>query len=188
MQGHFLRQVRVLPPAARLLLLPASAASNDDPAGLWRAAALLDLGPEAADPAVAQDVISFHPQVAFRHPLIRSAVYEGAPSGDRRQVHDALANIASRNGDPDQAAWHRAAAIVVPDEDVAADLERSAERAEGRGGYVAQATFLARAAELTRTRESAQSGSSPPPRRISSPATQPVFPGASGHPGSPGAT
>jgi DNA-binding CsgD family transcriptional regulator/tetratricopeptide (TPR) repeat protein len=149
MQGHFLRQVKTLPPAASLVLLLASAASSDDPAALWRAAALLDLGPDAADPAVAQEIIAFHPRVAFRHPLIRSAVYEGARSGDRRQVHDALANIASRDGDPDQAAWHRAAAAVVPDEDVAADLERSAERAERRGGYAAQATFLARAAELT---------------------------------------
>jgi DNA-binding CsgD family transcriptional regulator/tetratricopeptide (TPR) repeat protein len=149
MQGHFLRQVKMLPPATGSLLLLASAASSDDPAALWRAAALLDLGPDAADPAVAQGTISLHPRVAFRHPLIRSAVYEGARSGDRRQVHEALASIAGRDGYPDQAAWHRAAATVVPDADVAADLERSAERAERRGGYVAQATFLARAAELT---------------------------------------
>jgi DNA-binding CsgD family transcriptional regulator/tetratricopeptide (TPR) repeat protein len=149
LQGHFLRQVKTLPPATGSLLLLAAAASSDDPAGLWRAAALLDLGPDAADPAIAQDVISVQPRVAFRHPLIRSAVYEGARSGDRGQVHDALASIAGQDGFPDQAAWHRAAAAVVPDEDVAADLVRSAERAEQRGGYVAQATFLARAAELT---------------------------------------
>jgi DNA-binding CsgD family transcriptional regulator len=149
MQGHFLRQVKMLPPATGSLLLLASAASGDDPAALWRAAALLDLGPDAADPAVAQDIISLDPQVAFRHPLIRSAVYEGARSADRCRVHDAWASIAGRDGYPDQAAWHRAAAAVVPDEDVAAGLERSAERAERRGGYAAQATFLARAAELT---------------------------------------
>jgi DNA-binding CsgD family transcriptional regulator len=149
LQGHFLRQVKMLPPATGSLLLLASAASSDDPAALWRAAALLDLGPDAADPAVAQDIISLHPRVAFRHPLIRSAVYQGARSGDRRQAHDALASIAGQDGYPDQAAWHRAAATVVPDEDVAAGLERSAARAERRGGYVVQATFLARAAELT---------------------------------------
>jgi hypothetical protein len=62
MQGHFLRRVKILPPAARSLLLLASAASSDDPAALWRAAALLNLGPDAADPAVAQDIISLYPR------------------------------------------------------------------------------------------------------------------------------
>jgi hypothetical protein len=150
MQGHFLRQVKMLPPATGSLLLLASAASGDDPAALWRAAALLDLGPDAADPAVAQGIISLDPQVAFRHPLIRSAVYEGARSDDRCQAHEALATIAGRDGDPDQAAWHRAAATVVPDEDVAAGLERAAVRAERRGGYAAQAMFLARGADPAR--------------------------------------
>ena len=149
MQGHFLRQARMLPPGTGSLLLLASAASSDDPAALWRAAALLGLGPQDAEPAVAQDIISLQPRVAFRHPLIRSAVYEGARPGDRRAIHDALASVAGRDGDPDQAAWHRGAAAVVPDADVAADLERSAARAERCGGYVAQAAFLARAAELT---------------------------------------
>jgi len=149
MQKHFLRQVTMPPPATGSLLLLASAASADDPAALWRAAALLDLEPGAADPAVALDIISVHPRVAFRHPLIRSAVYEGAHSADRGRAHEALASIAGEDGYPDQAAWHRAAAAVVPDEGVAADLESSAARAERRGGYAAQAIFLARAAELT---------------------------------------
>ena len=149
MQGHFLRQVKVLPPATRSLLLLASAAWGDDPAALWRAAALLGLGPDAAGPAVAQDILSLDPLLEFRHPLIRSAVYEGARLGDRRRVHDAWASIAGQDGNPDEAAWHRAAATVVPEEQVAADLERCAARAERRGGYVAQAAFLTRAAELT---------------------------------------
>jgi len=149
LQGHFLGQARMLPPATGTWLLLASAAPGDDPAALWRAAALLGLEPDVADPAVAQDIVSVDPRVAFRHPLIRSAVYDGARPGDRRRVHEALASIAGQDGNPDEAAWHRAAATVVPDEDVAAALERSAARAERRGGYVAQATFLARAAELT---------------------------------------
>ena len=149
LQGHFLSQAKMLPPATGTWLLLASAASGDDPAALWRAATLLGLEPDAADPAVAQDIVSVDPRVAFRHPLIRSAVYEGARSGDRRRVHEALASIAGQGGNPDEAAWHRAAASVLPDEDVAADLDRSAARAERRGGYVAQATFLARAADLT---------------------------------------
>jgi hypothetical protein len=149
LQGHFLGQARMLPPATGTWLLLASAASGDDPTALWRAAALLGLEPDVADPAVAHGIVSVDPRVAFRHPLIRSAVYDGARSGDRRRVHEALASIAGQDGNLDEAAWHRAAATVVPDEDVAAALERSAARAERRGGYVAQATFLARAAELT---------------------------------------
>jgi DNA-binding CsgD family transcriptional regulator/tetratricopeptide (TPR) repeat protein len=149
MQGHFLQQVKMLPAATGSLLLLASAASSDDPAALWRAAARLGLEPDAAEPAVAQDIISLEPRVAFRHPLIRSAIYEGARPGDRRKIHDALADTAAADGYLDQAAWHRAAAAVVPAPHVAADLERSAVRAERRGGYVAQAAFLARAAELT---------------------------------------
>ncbi len=149
LQRHFLRQVKLLPDATGTLLLLAAAASGDNSAVLWRAATLLGLRPGDADAAVARDIISVHPQVAFRHPVIRSAVYEGARSGDRRRIHDALAVIAKLDGDLDQAAWHRAAASVVPDEDAAVDLEHSAARAQQRGGYAVQATFLARAAELT---------------------------------------
>jgi AAA ATPase domain len=97
MQEHFLRQVKMLPPATSSLLLLASAAPGDDPAALWRAAALLGLGPDAAGPAVAQDVISLAPRVAFRHPLIRSAVYEGARPADRRRAHDAWARGRGRD-------------------------------------------------------------------------------------------
>ena len=110
LQGHFLGQAKMLPPATGTWLLLASAASGSDPAALWRAAALLGLEPDAADPAVAQDIVSVAPRVAFRHPLIRSAVYEGAPPGERRQAHEALASIAGQDGHPDEAAWHRAAA------------------------------------------------------------------------------
>ena len=149
MDAYFLRQVEVLPTDARLLLVLASAASSDEPAALWRAAALLGLAPDAAAPAVARDFVSVDPRVAFRHPLIRSAVYNGAEPSERRRVHDALALVAGLDGSPDEAAWHRAAAIIAPNEDVAADLARSAERAERRGGQVAQAVFLSRAAELS---------------------------------------
>jgi len=149
MDTHFLRQVQALPPGSRSLLLLASAASSDDPAELWRAAAALGLAPDTADPAVARDLVSVDPRVAFRHPLIRSAVYNGAEPADRRRVHEVLAATARLDGFADQAAWHRAAATIAPDEEVAADLERSAVRAERRGGQVAQAEFLSRAAELS---------------------------------------
>ena len=148
-EAHFLRRVKTLPPDTRSLLLLASAAQTDDPSALWRAAAILDVPPEAADALVGQDILSLHPQVEFRHPLIRSAVYDGAHPDNRRLVHLALASIADQDAYPDRAASHRAAATIAPEESVAADLERAAGRAEKRGGYSEQAAFLTRAAELT---------------------------------------
>ena len=82
----------------------------------------------------------------FHHPLVRSAVYGGAAPEDRRRVHRALGDATA---EPDRRAWHRAQATAGLDEDVAAELERSAARAGGRGGVSAAAAFHERAAELT---------------------------------------
>ena len=99
--------------------------------------------------AVQQGIVFLEPRIAFRHPLIRSAVYDGATPEERQRVHDALATVADRDGDDDQAAWHRAAAVTTPEETIAADLQASAVRAQRRGGYTMQAAFLTRAAELS---------------------------------------
>lgn len=147
--AHFLAQVATLPPESRTVLLIAAASSDDEPSTVWRAAALLGVSDGAASPAVAQGTVSFAPRIAFRHPLIRSAVYEGATVNERLRVHDALAAIADRDGRDDQAAWHRAAAVTTPNETIAADLAASAVRAQRRGGYTMQAAFLTRAAELS---------------------------------------
>ncbi|MBB5167057.1 AAA family ATPase [Mycobacterium sp. AZCC_0083] len=146
---HFLAQVATLSPEARTVLLVAAACADDEPSTVWRATALLGVAAAAANHAVQQGIVSLEPRIAFRHPLIRSAVYDGATSEERQRVHDALATVADRDGDDDQAAWHRAAAVTTPEETIAADLQASAVRAQRRGGYTMQAAFLTRAAELS---------------------------------------
>jgi DNA-binding CsgD family transcriptional regulator/tetratricopeptide (TPR) repeat protein len=145
----FLTQVRAMPAATQLLLLVAALAPPEDPATLWDAAAQLGLTPEDADPAVKQRILLVGSGIAFRHPLMRSAVHAAATVGDRRRAHAALAAASPRNAVPEQRAWHLAAAAAGTDDEVAADLEESGERLRSRGGYAAWAAFLARSAELT---------------------------------------
>jgi DNA-binding CsgD family transcriptional regulator len=149
LQERFVRQVRDLPADTQTLLLLVAAASSDDPVVVWRAAKRLGLGPQALVAAEAQELLRVAPRIAFRHPLIRSAVYHHAPAAERRRVHDALAAASDATIDPDRHAWHRAAAAVEPDESVAAELAQSGERARRHGGYPSSAAFLSRAALLT---------------------------------------
>jgi DNA-binding CsgD family transcriptional regulator len=145
----FVRQLKPLPAETRRLLLIAAAEPVGDVPLLWRAAARLEIRPEAARAAEAAGLVEIGARVRFRHPLVRSAAYQAATAPERREVHRALADATDARLDPDRRAWHRAGAADRPDEAVADELERSADRAQRRGGLSAAAAFLQRAAELT---------------------------------------
>jgi DNA-binding CsgD family transcriptional regulator len=145
----FLQRAQALPRETQLLLLTAAAEPLGDLSLLWRAADRLGIGGDAGQPAEAARLIDLDAHVRFPHPLVRSAVYRASRPSDRRDVHRALAESTDGVADPDRRAWHRAHATAVPDEAVAAEMARSAARAQGRGGLAAAAAFLQRAAELT---------------------------------------
>jgi DNA-binding CsgD family transcriptional regulator len=148
-EESFTRRLARLPGDARRLLLIAAADPTGDPAVVWRAARQLGIPESIAETVEAQDLLELGVRVVFRHPLVRSAVYRAAGLKERRAVHRALAQATDLQVDPDRRAWHRAQAASMPDEDLAAELERSASRAQARGGLAAVAAFLERAAELT---------------------------------------
>jgi DNA-binding CsgD family transcriptional regulator/tetratricopeptide (TPR) repeat protein len=148
-EQSFTERLAALPPATRLLLLVAAAEPVGDPVLVWRAAGSLGIGPEAAAPADGVGLVDFGAQVRFSHPLVRSAVKAAAAPEERHRVHRALAEATDADLDPDRRAWHLAHATAGLDEDVAAELERSAGRARARGGLAAEAAFLERAVELT---------------------------------------
>jgi DNA-binding NarL/FixJ family response regulator len=148
-EDSFRRRLARLPRDARRLLLLAAAEPVGDPALLWRAAHELGI-PETTTGAVeSAGLMRLDGEVAFRHPLVRSAVYGAAEPNERRVVHQALADATDPQNDPDRRAWHRAQAASVPDEEVAAELEQSAARAQARGGFAAAAAFLERSVSLT---------------------------------------
>jgi hypothetical protein len=149
LERGFARQLQSLTGDTRRLLLLAAAEPVGDVPLLWRAGELLGIGADGAVPAEAAGLLEIGAQVRFRHPLVRSAAYRAAPLPDRQEVHRALAAATDAALDPDRRAWHSAHAASEPNEDLADELERSAERAHGRGGVAAAAAFLARATELT---------------------------------------
>ena len=146
----FLDRVRELPSPAQALLLVAAADESGRLATIREAAAGLGATEQALDAVERSGLVQVRDgQLELRHPLVRSAVYGAATSGERRRAHAALAAALPAEQDTDRRAWHRAAAATGPDETVAVELDRAAERARGRGGQEAAAAALERAAELT---------------------------------------
>jgi DNA-binding CsgD family transcriptional regulator len=148
-EESFRRRVEALPDQTRRLLLVAAAEPTGDVVLLWRAAARLGIGREASGPAADAGLAEFDTRVRFRHPLVRSAAYRSATAEERRGAHQALAEVTDPQLDPERRAWHRAQAAPGPDEDVAGDLERSAELALARGCLAAAGTYLQWAASLS---------------------------------------
>jgi DNA-binding CsgD family transcriptional regulator len=148
-EASFRRRLEPLPAGTRRLLLLAAAEPVGDSALLWRAAERLGIQAEAADAAESEGLVNFGARVTFRHPLVRSATYGAASPQERRTVHRALAEATDSELDPDRRAWHLAQATAGPDAEVASELERSAGRAQARGGLAAAAAFLGRSATLT---------------------------------------
>jgi DNA-binding CsgD family transcriptional regulator len=148
-ERSFTRRLARLPGDAQRLLLLAAAEPVGDLALLWRAAREAGIPETAADSLESEGLLALDGAVTFRHPLVRSAVYGAAEPSRRREAHRTLAEATDPEIDPDRRAWHRAQAASVPEEALAGELERSAERAQARGGFAAAAAFLERAATLT---------------------------------------
>ena len=148
-EQSYARRLLLLPSDTQLLVFAAAADPLGDPVLLHRAAGALGLDLAAVDPAVDAGLVQVGGRVEFAHPLVRSAAYRSAAADDRHRVHRALAEATDAERDPDRRAWHLAKATPGPGEEVAAELERSAGRAQARGGLAAAAAFLQRAVALT---------------------------------------
>jgi DNA-binding CsgD family transcriptional regulator len=148
-EESFLARLEALPRDTQQLLLAAAADPVGDPALLSRTATRLGIEYDALEAAESAGLLEVGARVRFRHPLVRSAAYRAASTSDCREVHRALAEATDAAVDPDRRAWHAAEATMGPDENVAAELERAADRAQARGGLAAAASFLERAAALT---------------------------------------
>ncbi|SHF91511.1 ATP-binding protein [Streptoalloteichus hindustanus] len=144
---------RAIPLAAstRTALLVAALNQSDSVAETLAASGLVLGTPadlEVLAPAVDARLVDLSlGAVTFRHPLVRSAIATAATLAERRQAHLALA--ATLHDQPDRRAWHRAAASAGPDEEVAVELERTADRAQHRGGLAAAVAALEQAARLS---------------------------------------
>jgi DNA-binding CsgD family transcriptional regulator len=145
----FQARLAELPADVRMLLTIASADPTGDPGLVWPAAQRLGVDVATGAAAEASGLVEFTTRVRFCHPLARSAVYQAADADQRHTAHRVLAEVTDAVSDPDRRAWHRAQTGTGPDEDIAAELERSASRAQARGGVAAAAAFLDRAAALS---------------------------------------
>jgi DNA-binding CsgD family transcriptional regulator len=146
----YMERVTTLPEETRRLLVLVATDDSGERATVEWAAGELGLTIEHLVPAERAGLLRVDAdRIEFRHPLVRSAIYRSSPFVEREGAHRNLALASAAQGNPDRAAWHRAAATVGVDEDVARELESTAERARLRSGHAAAAAALERAADLT---------------------------------------
>ena len=148
-EESYRRRLAKLSPESRRLLLVVAADPTGDPELVWRATDTLRIPEDAAEAIEDAGLVEFRDHIGFRHPLVRTAVYNTATPKERRAAHAALADATDSDVDPDRCAWHRAQATIRPNEAVAAELESSAVRAQSRGGFAAAGAFLERSMALT---------------------------------------
>jgi DNA-binding CsgD family transcriptional regulator len=150
LERAFLARVRELSEETQTLLLVAAADDTGELSTVLGAAARLDVGAEALDAAEEAGLATLREGLLeLRHPLVRSAVYQGAPLSKRQAAHRALASVLEGDAEADRRAWHRAASSVGPDPAVVEELEQAAARARRRSGFVAASLAYERAAALT---------------------------------------
>ncbi|MCE7002038.1 AAA family ATPase [Kibdelosporangium philippinense] len=146
----FEARIASLPSEVRTLLLIVAAEDCGDLSVVRAVAGTYGVPAEAWDRALGSGLLRLGDgRVELRHPVVRAVVYDQAPADVRREVHRALAEQLSGTDDADRRAWQLASAAEGPDEDVAALLDVSAARAWLRGGCLASARTLRRAAALS---------------------------------------
>jgi DNA-binding CsgD family transcriptional regulator len=152
LEQAFAARMSGLPTATRTVLLVAALNDSDALSETLAAVRVIaGVGCTVDDlmPAIAARLVETDGErLRFRHPLVRSAIHQRSSVGQRHRAHAALARVLTE--DEDRRVWHRAASTAGPDEDIAAELEAAAVRAQRRGGIAAGAVALERAAGLSR--------------------------------------
>lgn len=105
-------------------------------------------------PAERAGIVHLNPRsgrLEFRHPLIRSAVFELSTSDERRHAHALLAE--AFRDEPQRRAWHLGQSAGAPDEEIADLLERVSNELIHAGNSTRATAAMLRAAELSPARQ-----------------------------------
>jgi hypothetical protein len=135
--GAVERELAELAPGARLLLKGAAVAGDPFDPELAAAAAARPADAAALDALVAADLVRATGRgrgFAFRHPLVRRAVYDVAPPCWRLQAHERVAAALERRGAAPAVRAYHVARFARPGEEAAVDLLSAAAAAATPAG------------------------------------------------------